>query len=217
LEPTETGTISQRAFEYGRIDAILKGKDLLALGPGLGTHQDTFQFVLRLMNHTNQPMVIDADGLNAFSGHAEKLRGKDRLLVFTPHPGEFARLVGISNQAVLENRIELARSFALDHQVHLILKGHRTLYATPAGQIYINSTGNPGMATGGTGDVLGGFIASQVVQEKDFLGAILSAVFVHGLAGDIAAEKLGERSVTAGDLIRYLPPALKALAEEGAG
>jgi hydroxyethylthiazole kinase-like uncharacterized protein yjeF len=163
------------------------------------------------MNHTNQPLVIDADGLNAFSGHAEKLRGKNRLLVLTPHPGEFARLVGTSNQAVLENRIELARSFALDHQVHLILKGHRTLYATPAGQIYVNSTGNPGMATGGSGDVLTGLLAGLLAQallnDWPIEETISTAILLHGLAGDLAREVAGEQSLLASDIMKNIPAA----------
>ena len=132
--------------------------------------------------------------------------------VFTPHPGEFAKLVKRSNAEVVKHRLELAPEFAKKYGVYLVLKGYRTIIAAPDGRTFINPTGNPGMASGGTGDVLSGMIASQVVQEKeDILGAVLSAVYVHGLSGDLAAGKLGEKAMTAGDLIRVLPPALKSL------
>ncbi len=133
-------------------------------------------------------------------------------VVLTPHPGEFARLTGRSTEEVLRHRLELAPEFAVRNKVTVVLKGYRTLVAAPDGRVFVNPTGNPGMATGGTGDVLGGMIASQLAQEKDALGAVLSAVFTHGLAGDVAADRLGEKALVAGDLIRYLPPALKALA-----
>jgi ADP-dependent NAD(P)H-hydrate dehydratase / NAD(P)H-hydrate epimerase len=131
--------------------------------------------------------------------------------VLTPHPGEFARLTGRSNEDVLKYRLELAPAFAEKYGVHLVLKGYRTLTASPDGRVFVNPTGNPGMATGGSGDVLSGMIASQIIQEKEFLGAVLSAVYVHGLSADIAAGELSEKYLTAGDIIRFLPRALKSL------
>lgn len=215
LEPTDNGAISHRAFEYGRMDALLKNKDLIALGPGLGSHQETAQFVWRLLEATPLPLVIDADGLNALQGRLDKLSGRDRLLVLTPHPGEFARLVGSTNQAVLENRIALARGFAQEHRLHLVLKGHRTLYATPQGQVFVNSTGNPGMATGGSGDVLtgllSGLLAQALLAHLPIEEAIALAVFLHGLAGDIAREAAGEQSLLASDIMSNLPAAFLQL------
>ncbi|MCJ7486907.1 MAG: NAD(P)H-hydrate dehydratase [Candidatus Aminicenantes bacterium] len=208
-------TIAREALPRALV--LLKGKNAVLLGPGLSTHSSTAEFVLGLLPKIKIPCVIDADGLNIVAAKPDLLRRLSAPAVLTPHPGEFARLVGRSAADVLKYRLELVPAFAGKYGVTVVLKGYRTLVASPDGRVFVNPTGNPGMATGGTGDVLGGFIASQVVQVKDFLGAVLSAVFVHGLAGDIAAEKLGERSVAAGELIRYLPPALKALAEEGAG
>jgi NAD(P)H-hydrate epimerase len=215
LAETPDKTIAKEALP--RALGLLKGKNVVLLGPGLSTHPSTAEFVLGLLPKIRIPAVVDADGLNIIAAKPDILRRLSAPAVLTPHPGEFARLVGRSMAEVLKCRLELVPEFAAKYGITVVLKGYRTLVASPDGRVYVNPTGNPGMATGGTGDVLSGLIAAQVIQEKDFLGAVLSAVFVHGLAGDIAAEKLGERSVTAGDLIRYLPPALKALAEEWAG
>lgn len=212
LAETPDKTIAKEALP--RALGLLKGKNAVLLGPGLSTHPSTAEFVLGLLPKIKIPCIIDADGLNIIAAKPEIMRRLSAPAVLTPHPGEFARLVGRSAAEVLKLRLELVPEFAAKYGVTVVLKGYRTLVASPDGRVFVNPTGNPGMASGGTGDVLGGLIASQIVQEKDFLGAVLSAVFVHGLAGDIASDKLGEKSVTAGDLIRYLPPALKALAEE---
>lgn len=211
LAETTEKTVAEDALP--RVLALLKGKSALLLGPGLSTHPSTAAFVLGLLAKVGIPTVIDADGLNIV---AAKLEALDRLrgrAVLTPHPGEFARLVGRSSEEVLKHRLEITPEFAVRHGVTVVLKGHRTLIAGPDGRVFVNPTGNPGMATGGTGDVLSGIIAAQIVQEKDPLGAVLSAVYVHGLAGDIAADRLGEKSLTAGDIVRYLSPAMRALAE----
>jgi hydroxyethylthiazole kinase-like uncharacterized protein yjeF len=132
-------------------------------------------------------------------------------VVLTPHPGEFARLTGETVAAVLDKRLELAPAFAREHNVILVLKGHHTLVAAPDGCVFVNPTGNPGMATGGSGDVLSGMIGSLMVQSKDVLSAVRAAVYAHGLSGDLAAAKLGERSLIAGDIIKFLPAAVKSL------
>ncbi len=212
LAETSERTIAREAL--ARVLGLLKGKNAVLLGPGLSTHPSTAEFVLGLLPKLKVPAVIDADGLNIVAAKPDILRRLSAPAVLTPHPGEFARLVGRSTAEILKRRLELVPEFAAKYGVTVVLKGYRTLVASPDGRVYVNPTGNPGMATGGTGDVLSGLIASQVIQEKDFLGAILSAVFAHGLAGDIAAERLGEKSLTAGDIIRCLPPALKALAGE---
>ncbi len=131
--------------------------------------------------------------------------------MLTPHPGEFARLLHLSTREVGANKLELVPQFAQKYGAYLVLKGYRTLIANPQGFVFINPTGNPGMATAGAGDVLGGMIAAMIIQEKKLLEAILGTVYVHGLSGDIGAEKLGERVLTAGSIITYLPSALKKM------
>lgn len=211
LEGTPEGTVAREALP--RALELVKGKTAVLVGPGLTTHPSTSAFVLGLLPKVKAPLVIDADGLNIVAADPGVLGGLRGRAVLTPHPGEFARLVGRTNAEVVRHRLELAPEFSTRHGVTLVLKGHRTLIAAPDGRVFVNPTGNPGMATGGTGDVLAGMIAAQIVQERDLLGAVLSAVYAHGLAGDVAAERLGEKSLTAGDIIRFLPPAVKALAE----
>ena len=212
LAGTPEGTVAAEALP--RVLRLLKGKNAVLVGPGLSTNPATAEFVLGLLPKIEVPCVVDADGLNIVAAKIDILKRLAAPAVLTPHPGEFARLVGRTSEEVLRHRLELAPEFAMKHRVTVVLKGHRTLIAGPDGRVFVNPTGNPGMATGGTGDVLGGMIASQLAQEKDFLGAVLSAVYAHGLAGDVAADRLGEKALVAGDLIRYLPPALKALAGE---
>jgi hydroxyethylthiazole kinase-like uncharacterized protein yjeF len=208
----ETPEKSISAGAVARALELLEGKSALLLGPGASTNASTADFVRNLLPLVRVPLVIDADGLNIVSSDPYLLDSLKIPAVLTPHPGEFGRLLGMTTAEVLSNRIELARGFARRHGIFLVLKGHRTLVACPDGRVSINPTGNPGMATGGSGDVLGGMIAAQIAQEKDFRGAIVSAVYVHGLSGDIAAGRLGERSLVAGDLIRFLPDALRAVA-----
>ncbi|MGZ5498948.1 MAG: NAD(P)H-hydrate dehydratase [Candidatus Aminicenantales bacterium] len=212
LAETPEKTIAAAALP--RALALLKGKNAVLIGPGLSTNASTAEFVLGLLPKIKVPCVIDADGLNIVASRLDALAGLEAPAVLTPHPGEFARLVGRTNDEVVRHRLELAPEFAAKHDVVVVLKGYRTLIAAPDGRVFVNPTGNPGMATGGTGDVLGGMIASQIAQKNDLLGAVLSAVYAHGLAGDVAADRLSEKSLVAGDLIRYLPPALKGLAGE---
>lgn len=212
LAETPEGTISREALP--RVIGLLKGKDGILLGPGLSAVPSTAEFVLGLIPRIKVPAVIDADGLNILASGPEALRRLRAPAVLTPHPGEFARLTGRSSGDVLKYRLELVPAFAEKYGVHLVLKGYRTLTACPDGRVFVNPTGNPGLATGGSGDVLGGMIASQIVQEKDLLGAVLSAVYVHGLSADLAVAALGEKSLTAGDVIRWLPRAIKSLAGE---
>ncbi|MGZ5488799.1 MAG: NAD(P)H-hydrate dehydratase, partial [Candidatus Aminicenantales bacterium] len=212
LAETPEKTIAAAALP--RALALLKGKNAVLIGPGLSTNASTAEFVLGLLPKIKVPCVIDADGLNIIASRLDVLADLEAPAVLTPHPGEFARLVGRTNDEVVRHRLELAPEFAAKHDVVVVLKGYRTLIAAPDGRVFVNPTGNPGMATGGTGDVLGGMIASQIAQKNDLLGAVLSAVYAHGLAGDVAADRLSEKSLVAGDLIRYLPPALKGLAGE---
>jgi len=215
LEATEEGTLSTKAFDYGRMDRLLKGKDVIAVGPGLGTHVETIEFVRRFVRESRLPLVLDADGINAFAGNANLLNGEGRTLVLTPHPGEFSRLLGTSTREVLVKRIELVRRFATEHQVHLVLKGHRTLYATPSGQLHVNLSGNPGMATGGTGDVLTGLVAGLLAQAPHTTASLEEtiglAVYLHGLAGDLARTSVGEMALVASDLLGNLSQAFAQL------
>ena len=218
LPETDTGCISARAFEYDRFRKLAENKDVLALGPGLSQHPDTVEFVRHVVREFRQPMVLDADALNAFTGAPELLDGHDRKLVVTPHPGEMARLVGRSTADVQARRVETARALARAHSIYVVLKGYRTLVAEPGGRVYVNPTGNPGMATAGVGDVLTGLIAGFMGQFADRpLEAVLAAaVYLHGLAGDLAAAELGEISLAAGDLLRAFPRALqKVMSAEG--
>jgi NAD(P)H-hydrate epimerase len=217
-EETDAGTISLRALEYAHIDNLMKGKTVLAIGPGISRHPETAEFVRTVVQKYPMPMVLDADGLNAFDGMAEKLNGKGRALIITPHPGEMARLTGLSIPEVQRDRIGIARTFAREHEVIVVLKGHRTLVAQADGELWVNTTGNPGMATGGTGDVLTGMIAGMIAQNPQrVMDAVIAAVHLHGLSGDVACETTGEPSLVATDLIQAIPQAFRRLLETVGG
>ena len=214
LEETEAGTISKRAMGYGHLDALAKDKTVIAVGPGISRHAETTEVVRSMVKKYDQPLVLDADGLNAFEGRADELNGHGRSLVITPHPGEMARLIGSTAAAVQKDRLNIARSFAREHEIIVVLKGNRTLIAAPDGTVWANTTGNPGMATGGTGDILTGMTAGFMAQNpKRVLEAVCAAVHLHGLAGDVACETLGEHSLVATDLIEYLPEAFRRTRE----
>jgi NAD(P)H-hydrate epimerase len=184
------------------VDRVLEmARDVIALGPGLGQASTTQHFVRSLVDRASMPMVIDADGLNAFGENPDRLAGREgRDVIITPHPGEMARLVGMSTDEVQASRLEIARNFAVAHRLYVVLKGHRTLIATPDERIFINPTGNPGMATGGTGDVLTGMIAAWLAQLLDAEAACKIAVYLHGMAGDLAEADEGEVALTSSDL-----------------
>jgi hydroxyethylthiazole kinase-like uncharacterized protein yjeF len=208
LAETKAGSISLHALLS--LGTLAEGKTVLAIGPGISRIAETSKLVRALVKKQDLPVVLDADGLNAFAGSAAELNGKGRSLVITPHPGEMARLLGSTVAAVQRDRINVARKFARDHRVILVLKGHRTLIADPDGEIWVNTTGNPGMATGGTGDILTGMVAGLAAQNsKRVLEAVIAAVHLHGLAGDVAAEQMGEHSLVATDLLRALPEAFR--------
>ena len=206
LPETEAGTIAKNAG--GRLDELAKGKTVLAIGPGISRHPQTAEVVRTLVGRLQAPLVVDADGLNAFEGHADELNGRGRSLVITPHPGEMARLAGCSTADVQKDRLGVARKFASEHELIVVLKGHRTLVVRPDGEAWVNTTGNPGMSTGGTGDILTGMVAGMIAQHpNDVLFAVLAAVHLHGLAGDVMCESVGEHSLVATDLLRGLPEA----------
>jgi NAD(P)H-hydrate epimerase len=189
---------------------LLERKSLVAIGPGLGQDAETVQFVRSMVEQTPLPMVVDADGLNALAGHASRYRWPR---IFTPHPGEMSRLNGRTIAEIQADRIETARTFATERDVYLVLKGNRSVVAAPDGRVWINPTGSPAMATGGTGDVLTGLIAGLVAQFPDQLdAALLAAVYLHGRAGELGAAKIGEKSLIATDLFEFLPEAMREVA-----
>jgi hydroxyethylthiazole kinase-like uncharacterized protein yjeF len=208
LAETESGGISWSNFENGRLAGVVENKDVLAIGPGLGTHPDTVALVRRAFAEFALPMVVDADALNALAG--AEWSGAGRLRVLTPHPGEMARLAGRSAAEILADRVAVARELAAARQVCLVLKGERTLIAFPDGRVWINPTGTPAMASGGTGDILTGLIAGflgQFPHQPD--EAIAAAVYLHGLSGELGASVLTEKCLTATDLLEYLPAAME--------
>jgi ADP-dependent NAD(P)H-hydrate dehydratase / NAD(P)H-hydrate epimerase len=188
------------------------GKTAVALGPGLGRAAKTESWIRRFVAVCPAPLVLDADGLNAFEGSASALGRGRRTLVLTPHPGEMARLLATTARVVQRDRIAAARALARTAKAIVVLKGMATLVATPDGRIFVNGTGNPGMATGGSGDVLTGLLAGLLAQQPDPLEAVLLGVRIHGRAGDLAAGALGETGLVAGDILDCIPSALRELA-----
>jgi NAD(P)H-hydrate epimerase len=206
-EGTEVG------LDPDAVDRVLEqARDVVAIGPGLGQAASTKRFITALVDRATMPLVVDADGLNAFAGHPERLAGREgRDVIITPHPGEMGRLVGMSTEEVQASRLEIARNFASAHHVYVVLKGHRTIVATPDEKIFINPTGNPGMATGGSGDVLTGMIAAWLAQLLDAEAACKLAVYLHGMAGDLAEADEGEVAMTATDVAGRLGDAVMEL------
>jgi NAD(P)H-hydrate epimerase len=204
LNETSMGSIANQS-----VADLCRDKTVVAIGPGLTTQSETAAFVRQFPSECRAQLVIDADGLNALVGFAGDLGGA----VLTPHPGEMARLIEKKVQDVSANRVEIASDFAKRRNAYVVLKGYRTVIASPDGSIYVNPTGNPGMATGGTGDVLTGMIAGILAQEHlgSFIERLCLAVYLHGLAGDLAAEEMGQESLVATDILRFLPRAWEQL------
>lgn len=209
LPETESLSFSLEAFDP--ILGLAQEKSAIILGPGISTTPETMGLVRKIVPSLSIPMVIDADGITALSRERETLRKAKAPIILTPHPGEMARLMEISSRQVQENRIDVARRGATDFGCHLILKGARTVISTPSGEVFINPTGNPGMASAGMGDVLTGMIGGFICQGLSLTDAARAATYLHGLAGDIAVSKKGIRSVVATDLIEELPALLRNL------
>jgi NAD(P)H-hydrate epimerase len=199
-----------------RVHGALADKRALAVGPGLGTHPETAAVIRRLVLESALPMVVDADGLNAFAGHAAELALRAAPAILTPHPGELGRLLGCTTAEVQADRVAAVEWAARATKAVVLLKGRRTLVATPEGEVWVNPTGNPGMATGGVGDILTGLLAALLAQGLAPLQAALAGAYVHGLAGDLAAERQGERGLSAGDLAEQIPAAFRRLAAAAA-
>lgn len=192
----------------GEILELQKKYDSLIIGPGLGRHHETSELLRRLVGRVNKPMVIDADGLNAFEDHSDLLADKPYPLVITPHAGEYARLTGNEVPTEIHARIKMAREMAKLLKLTLVLKGSPTIVAGQDGQTYLNPNGNSGMATAGSGDVLSGIIGSFLAQGMSGIDAALCGVYIHGSAGDIARDEFGERGMIAGDMVSLLPRAI---------
>jgi len=211
LPETETGSIAMSAFERGLIGSLAAKKSVIAVGPGIGTHPETVQLVQRMVSEMELPMVVDADALGALAGLGLHARGPR---VLTPHPGEMGRLMKKPIAEIQSDRIGTARSYAREQGVHLVLKGHQSVIAAPDGRVWINPTGSPAMATGGTGDVLTGMIAGLLAQFPDQLeAAVLAGVYLHGRAGQLGADKLGEKCFIATDIFQFLPEAMREIAD----
>jgi hydroxyethylthiazole kinase-like uncharacterized protein yjeF len=213
----ETKSKTLAFIAHRQIRDLITQKNALAIGPGLSLNPETARLIRKVVRETDLPMVIDADGLTAFVGEMDLFSKtkKKGSVVFTPHPGEMARLLQCSVQQIQDDRIQAARNFAATYGQILILKGAGSLVATPEGDIFINPTGNPGMATGGMGDVLTGMVGGFLAQGFVPLVAAKLAVFLHGLAGDWVAHQKGERGMAATDLIEGTPRLLRTLACKG--
>ncbi len=214
----EKGEISSRNLEPDLLDPVLEKKSVIAIGPGMGQEEEAVEFFLGLLERTKVPMVIDADALNALAANPGHLNGRGRLLVLTPHPGEMGRLAGMSIPEVEADREGIARDFATRHAVTLVLKGWRTIIAHPDGHIAINTTGNPGMAKGGSGDILTGIVAAMIGQyPQQPAEAVEAAVYLHGLAADFAVGWQDQHTLLAMDTVSHLYEAFRFRAEDLGG
>jgi NAD(P)H-hydrate epimerase len=200
-EKSAAATIAKKISRYHAI----------GIGPGLGRHPQTQKNIRQIITQLNLPMVIDADALNALAGDPKILLKTPQIRILTPHPGEMARLTGKGKSFIENNRTAAAKNFARKYRCILVLKGHRTIVAQPNGKIYINRTGNAGMAKAGSGDVLTGIITALLAQGIEPFTAARWSVFLHGRAGDLAAKDKGKVSLIATDLIDYLPKAIRLI------
>ena len=210
LPETPAGTLALAAH-----DALVHlglARDAVAIGPGLGLEAQTQEVVRRLARDLARPMAIDADGLTALAGHLHLLREARGPRCLTPHPGEMARMLGVKVEDVQRDRIETVRAFSSRYRVHCVLKGATSVIGAPDGRVFLNPTGNPGMASGGTGDVLTGILGGFLARGMDACAALCAAVYIHGLAGDLAAARVGEEALVASDVVEALPQAFGALA-----
>lgn len=205
LDETPSGTI-----DFAALDRVLDiAADVIAVGPGMGQEPGTAAFVQGLIERAGVPIIVDADAINAFAGDIDRLAGRDGVdVIVTPHPGEMARLLSITTEAVQQDRLRHARELAAARKIHVVLKGHRTVIAGPDGRTFVNLTGNPGMATGGTGDLLTGMIAAWCAQLLDAEAACKLSVYLHGAAGDLAERQQGQIALMASDIAAHLGAAM---------
>jgi ADP-dependent NAD(P)H-hydrate dehydratase / NAD(P)H-hydrate epimerase len=217
MESTPQGTVSSKGLEQGHFAQIWDGKTVLGIGPGLGTHRETQDFVRRIVRETSLPLILDADGINAFAGKGDQLRTRpSKFLAITPHPGEMARLLGSTSTAMQDDRVGVALDVAKRWNVHVVLKGYHTVVASPDGEVFVNTTGNAGLAKGGTGDVLTGLLTALIGQFGTDDGArVLSlGVYLHGLAAEIATRGTDPSGLVASEVADAIPQARAKLLEE---
>ncbi|MFZ5642991.1 MAG: NAD(P)H-hydrate dehydratase [Bacillota bacterium] len=209
LPSTAEGTLSREVL--GLVSGMMEKADVLALGPGLSANEETVEVVREIVSFAHKPIVLDADGLNAFTGKSSMIKKAKAPMILTPHSGEMSRLADLPVASIQKSRLAETISRSLEWGVVLVLKGSRTITATPDGEVYINSTGNPGMATGGSGDVLTGVIAGLAAQGMEIGRAAAAGVYLHGAAGDRAAVGKGMMGLLAGDILNCLPEVTKDL------
>jgi len=206
LPETPGQTISSKARE--RIVELASRTDAVALGPGLSLDPDTQELIRGLIAEVPRPMVVDADALSALAGHLDILDHAAGPRALTPHPGEMARMLGSTIAQVQSERLETVRAFCTQHGVALALKGAGTIIGGADGRLFVNPTGNPGMAKGGSGDVLTGMVGAFLARGLDGLTALQAGCFLHGMAGDLACVSRGEESLLAGDIVESIPEAM---------
>ncbi len=209
LPETSSQSLGLPAFD--EIADVASGMHGMAVGPGLGANPETRELVRKLVGKIDLPMVIDADGLNALAGHLDVLRSRSKPTIISPHPGEMSRLTGLSIPDIQNDREKIATSYAAEWQVEVILKGAPSLVAVTGGSLHVNTTGNSGMSTAGSGDVLTGILAALLCQGVEARDAAILGTYLHGLAGDIAAERFTAPGMVAGDMTRCLPDAWRKL------
>jgi len=217
LAATSEGTVALQNLAHQRFDRLEENKTVLAVGPGLGLYPETQEFIRKLALQTELPLILDADGLNAFAGNADVLRDrKTKFLAITPHPGEMARLLMRSTKDVQEDRVKTAQDAARRWNVHVILKGSHTIIAAPDGQIFINTSGNPGLAKGGSGDILTGVLAALTAQFKtdDWARILALGVYLHGRAAELATKNTDESGLLATEVAAAVPHARHQLLQE---
>lgn len=215
LPETSEGTLSNMAFD--KIKDFLNSSDVFLVGPGLSMNHQTQELIRKAILESRVQTVIDADGINAWVGFLDKFKvgisclplKKSNLRIVTPHPGEMARLLDVKTEAIQKKRSEMARSFAKEYNLIVVLKGYRTLVVNPSGSVYVNKTGNSGMSTAGSGDVLVGIMSAFMSQGLSSFDSAKFSVYIHGLAGDLAAVENTQISLMASDIIDYIPGAIK--------
>ena len=207
LPETKEGSLSIQALP--QILSLIERMDAVAIGPGLSQHPQTKALVHQLLPKITKPLVLDADGLNALAEDLSLLKKRAQPLVLTPHPGEMGRLTRLSPEDIQRDRQRIAVEFAKTYNVIVVLKGHHTIVASYDGSVYVNETGNPGMASGGIGDVLTGMIAGLLGQQLSLFDAARLGVYLHGAAGDLAATERGQIGLIASDLVDRIPLAIR--------
>ncbi len=212
VSETIEGSIGLEA--YKQIMEHVSNVDVLAIGPGMSRNKETQKLIRKVVKNATVPLLIDADGINAFMGYTEILKKRTKPTILTPHPGEMARLIDSSARNVDENRLEIARKFAEEWGVILVLKGVPTIISKYDGVYWLNNYANSGLATGGSGDVLSGLIIGFLAQKTSLLAAVVSGVYVHSMTGEVLKEKMGEHSIIAGDLLDAIPAAIMKALED---